>query len=58
MQTHSDQPAATPSRRRSWIDKIVDFGEVMASISVVLILILVCAEVFFRLFNRSTMLAD
>ena len=58
MQTQSAQPDAAPTRRRSWIDKIVDFGEVLASISVVLILILVCAEVFFRLFNRSTMVAD
>jgi TRAP-type C4-dicarboxylate transport system permease small subunit len=58
MQTQSAQPDTAPTRRRSWIDKIVDFGEVLASISVVLILILVCAEVFFRLFNRSTMVAD
>jgi TRAP-type C4-dicarboxylate transport system permease small subunit len=58
MQTQSAQPDAAPTRRRSWIDKIVDFGEVLASISVVLILILVCAEVFLRLFNRSTMVAD
>jgi TRAP-type C4-dicarboxylate transport system permease small subunit len=58
MQTQSAQPDAAPTRRRSWIDKIVDFGEVLASVSVVLILILVCAEVFFRLFNRSTMVAD
>lgn len=58
MQTHSSQPTAPQAPKRSWIDVIVDFGEVMASISVVLILVLVCAEVFFRLFNRSTMVAD
>ena len=43
---------------RSWIDRIVDGGEILSSLSVVLILILVCAEVIFRLFNRSTMIAD
>ena len=43
---------------RSWIDRIVDGGEILSSLSVVLILILVCAEVIFRLFNRSTMVAD
>lgn len=58
MQTHSAEPPARQAQRRSWIDVIVDSGEVMASISVVLILVLVCAEVFFRLFNRSTMVAD
>lgn len=58
MKTHMVQPITRPSRKRSWIDAIIDFGEIMASISVVLILVLVCAEVFFRLFNRSTMVAD
>ena len=58
MINSSGSPAGGRSTRRSWIDRFVDLGEILASISVVLILVLVCAEVLFRLFNRSTMIAD
>lgn len=54
----SGSPASAKLPKRSWIDRFVDLGEVLASTSVVLILALVCAEVVFRMFNRSTMIAD
>lgn len=58
MKSEDQSVRATEASNRSWIDKTVDGGEKLASLSVVLILVLVCAEVAFRLFNHSTMIAD